>query len=180
MSDDMREIRQLHALFCERYPFLSTKEGADGCCRWASLAFADMAAIAGVEVNIIRWRVWPTSWSATPEYCEHWAVDLGHGRILDPTSAQVEGLPSPWVDVLDYPHNYMNPESVAARVLLPTYRAWRTTANGGALSRAAMQQLNRTYNAHTPLPGPNPLRYVAGSLAIAAVAVAYLHFFLTH
>lgn len=176
-SDDMRQLREVHALFRELYPFLLTKEGADGFCRWASLTFADMADTAGIEVNIIRWHVWSRGRSTEPEYCEHWAVDLGGGRVFDPTSAQVDGLSSGWVCVLDYPSNYMSPVSVPARALLPTYRKHM---DRDRLSPAVMQQLNQAFNANIPRQSANPLRYMAAGVAIAATGWTWLHFLLTH
>ncbi|WP_114815205.1 hypothetical protein [Paraburkholderia kururiensis] len=179
-SDDMRQLRWVHARFCELYPFLATKEGAEGLCRWASLTFADMAAHCGIELNIIKWRVLPDSQSTGSNYTEHWAVDLGGGRVLDPTSAQVDGLPSAWVCVLDYPPNYMSRQSVPARALLPTYRNHMYASTRQQLSDAVMQELNHAFNANIPRQPTNPLRYIAAGVAVVATGWTWLHFLLTH
>lgn len=138
-------LLELHRLFVEAYPYLSTRDGAFGCCRWASLQFALMASQKGIFLNITRWQVWP----ANP-HNEHWAIDLGQDRIFDPTGAQVDGLPSSWVCVSDYPESHTNRETVPAFVLLPAYHQHCSRHPGrqgpSAMSEEVMQWLDRLFD----------------------------------
>ncbi len=145
-------ISALYAEFCKRYPYLSDPQEAEGRCRWASFTFADLADRYGISVNLIRWRIVPTSRFAREDYDEHWAIDIGQGRILDPTSAQVAGLTSPWSRLNNYPSNYLMPKSVPAHALLPVYRRWVKQETGDSWSPDFIRRLNMLWERHTHKP----------------------------
>jgi len=152
-APDVRDISVLYAEFCERHPYLADPQEAEGRCRWASLAFADLADRHGISVNLVRWRIVPASWLVREDYDEHWAIDVGRGRILDPTSAQVGGLTSPWNRLDSYPANYLMPTSVPAHVLLPVYRRWgKVEGEPGKWRPDFMRQLDMLWELETYKP----------------------------
>ena len=96
---------------------------ARGRCLALSLELCRQAQAHGIALRLVVWSV-----ADDPSYCDHWAVLLDDGSVLDLTRVQVDGCKRLIHELHDYPATYRRPRVYSAAGLLPTYERFRCGA----------------------------------------------------
>jgi hypothetical protein len=98
---------------------------ARGRCLALSLELCRQAQAQGIALRLVVWSV-----AGDPHYCDHWAVLLEDGSVLDLTRVQVDGSPRLIHELHAYPATYRRPRVYPAAGLLPTYERFRCGTRG--------------------------------------------------
>ncbi|WP_157640741.1 hypothetical protein [Burkholderia ubonensis] len=171
MTSPDNRLRALYAYFSDLYPHFTVLEEAKGRCLSATLLFAEMACRDGIDVSLVRWRVVRNLHAEqNSTYCDHWAIYLGNGRVLDPTAVQVDKNPWPWRRLSAYPKDHIAPSVISANKLLPLIREANRAEQGSEFSEAFMRKLDAALEAER-----SPARRWIGIVATTLAGAAFVY-----
>jgi hypothetical protein len=95
-----------------------TRAQAQGRCMTTALAFCHAALQENVAAEVVVWAV-----KGDPDFLDHWAVLLGHHRVVDLTRMQVDGRTDLSYTLEDYPANFARRRVYPAQIFMPIFEA---------------------------------------------------------
>lgn len=146
----------------------TTIEQARGTCLTMSLEFCLLARECEIPVELVMWPI-----KNEPVFCDHWAVRINPGQVIDLTRIQVDNKLSSNVlfDISDYPDNFQIPRFYKTSPLLDEYLSFKNTYSG-KLPSALIKNI-RSLMLRQDLDAVNHFRNLSGA---ATALLSYMRF----